>query len=90
LIADFVNRVEEGGYEITLNLDFLQVCVFTRHQEGGNFIVQVRDDGLRMGLSVSLLIKLVSRVDAGGVVSVSTLRKLTMEALRHRKLLVKS
>ena len=43
-----------------------------------------------MGLSVSLLIKLVSRVDTGGVVSVSTLRKLTMEALRHRKLLVKS
>ena len=43
-----------------------------------------------MGLSVSLLIKLVSRVDTGGVVCVSTLGELTMEALRHRKLLVKS
>jgi hypothetical protein len=41
-----------------------------------------------LGLGVGLLVQLVGRVDTGGVVCVSALRKLTMEALRHRKLLV--
>ena len=32
------------------------------HQEGGNFVVQVADDGLVLGLWICLLVELVCRV----------------------------
>lgn len=56
-VVDLVNRVEERGDEVTLDLHVLHLSIGSSHHESGDLVVQVAHDGLidshsRVGLRI--------------------------------------
>lgn len=58
-VTHFVDRVEEMGDEVTIDFQFLYLGILTTHEERGDFIIQVTDNGLALLLWVSLLVELI-------------------------------
>jgi len=58
-VGHSVNVIEEGGYEVTLDFELLEVLIFSTHEEGCDFVVEIADDGFVLGLWVGVLVKLV-------------------------------
>lgn len=58
-VSHSVNVIEEGGYQVTLNFELLEVLIFSTHEEGRDFVVEIADDGFVLGLWVGILVKLV-------------------------------
>ena len=58
-VGHSVNVIEEGGYEVALDFELLEVLIFSTHEEGCDFVVEIADDGFVLGLWVGVLVKLV-------------------------------
>jgi hypothetical protein len=57
-VAHLVNRIEEVGNKVAIDLELLEMRVLAAHEERGDLVVQVTDD--RFGrLRIGLLIELV-------------------------------
>jgi len=80
-VGHSVNVVEEGGYEVALNFELLEVFILSTHEEGRDFVVEIADDGFVLGRWVGVLVELVGGVDSRSSICNSPLAHLTMKAL---------
>lgn len=72
LITDHINWIKETSDQVPLNFNFLQICIFSTHDKCSNFIIKIWDNGLDL-VSLGSMVKLISRIDSGSVVGVTSL-----------------